>query len=193
MECSHAVRPAAICCRAEIMPAKTFATQGHAGSANLCQGRSQHAIVGRQGCWRREQAAWTRSQPVTRCATRSCLVVCIGARSHAMRETAHLVWFVWNRGAAVVHQARWWSATRSWRKNSVATSLVGERKTVGGTGVVSAVAHFQSRSLGLKGVIGIPISARYRVARSSGVDSMDASFSAIVVTARPALRPYSMI
>jgi hypothetical protein len=31
------------------------------------------------------------------------------------------------------------------------------------------------------------------VARSSGVDSMDASFSAIVVTARPALRPYSMI
>lgn len=58
---------------------------------------------------------------------------------------------------------------------------------------MSAVARYQSRLLSMKVTIWIPISARYLVARSSGVDSMDASISAIVVTAILAVRPYSMI
>lgn len=110
-----------------------------------------------------------------------------------MRESARLAWCVSSRGAAVALQAGWWSATRSQWKSSTVTSLVVARRTVGGIGAVSVVAHCRGSSHSLKVVTGIPISARYHVPRSSGVGSMYASCSATVVTARPAWRPYSLI
>lgn len=58
---------------------------------------------------------------------------------------------------------------------------------------MSAVAHCRSHLLSLKAETGIPISVRYRVARSSDAGNMDASNSATVVTAYPVVRPYSMI
>ena len=58
---------------------------------------------------------------------------------------------------------------------------------------MSVVARFLSRLLSMKVTPWIPISARYLVARSSVVGSMDASISATVVTVILAARPYSMI
>lgn len=58
---------------------------------------------------------------------------------------------------------------------------------------MSAVARCRSHLLSIKVTAWIPISARYHVARSSGVDSMDASISATAVTATLAVRPFSMI
>lgn len=146
--------------------------------------------MARQGCRRVEQVAWTQFQPVTRFVIRICHVECIGARSIATRESARLAWFVLSRSAAVAHQVGWWSVTRSRRKNSAATSLVAARRTAGGIGAVSAAAHWQGSSLRLKVVTGIPISARYHVARSSVVGSMHASYSATAVIVRPVWKLY---
>ena len=58
---------------------------------------------------------------------------------------------------------------------------------------MSAVARCRSHLLSIKVTAWIPISARYHVARSSDVDSMDASISATAVIATLAVRPYSTI
>lgn len=192
MVCSLAVRFVATIFHVATMPARMFATRGHAGGANLCQGRSPLAIAERRGCRRRGRAAWTQSPPVTRFATRDCPAGFIAARLHVTRGSVHRAWCVWSRGAAVAHQARWWSATWSRWKSSVATSLVAARRTVGGTGAMRPVARCRSHLLSMKVTTWILISARYHVARSSGVDSMDASISATVVTVILAARPYSV-
>lgn len=193
MGCFLAVNHVAACSLVGIMSARICAIQGLVVSASSCQGRSLHAIAARQGCRRVGQVAWTQSQPVTRSAIRICHVECIGARSIATRESAHLAWFVLSRSAVVAHQVGWWSVTRSRRKSSAATSPVAARRTAGGIGAASAVAHYQGSLLSLKVVTGIPISARYHVARSSVVGSMHASYSATAVIVRPVWRLYLLI
>lgn len=175
------------------MLARICATQGLVGSVSSCQARSVHAIAARPGCRRGGRAAWTQFPPATRYAIRNCHVGCIGARSIAMRENAHLVWCSLSRSVVVAHQVRWWSATRSQWKSSAATSLVAARRNVGGIGAVSSVVHCLGMLHSLKVATGILISARYHVARSSGVGSMHASYSATVVIAHPAWRLYSLI
>uniref|UniRef100_A0A0A9CJM7 Uncharacterized protein n=1 Tax=Arundo donax TaxID=35708 RepID=A0A0A9CJM7_ARUDO len=160
MGCSPAVRCAATRSPVGIMPARICATRGLAGSASSCQGRLLHAIAARQVCRRAGQTAWTQSRPVTRSAIRNCHVGCTGARSIATMEIARLAWCVLSRSAVVAHRAGWWSATRSRWKSSAATSLVDTRRTAGGIGAVSAVAHCRGSSHSLKLVTGIPISAR---------------------------------
>lgn len=176
-----------------IMPARICATQGLVASVSLCRGRSPHAIAARQLFRRGGRAAWTLSPPATRSVIRNCHVGCIGARSIATRESARLAWCVLNRSAAVAHQVGWWSATRSRRKSSAATSLVAARRTAGGIGAVSAVAHCLGSLLSLKVANGIPISARYHAARSSDVGSMHAIYCATAVIAHPAWKLYSLM
>ena len=93
----------------------------------------------------------------------------------------------------MARQLRWWSAIRSQWKSSAATSLVAARRTVGGIVAVSSVVHCLENLHSLKVATGIPISARYHVARSSVVGSIRASYSATVVIARRAWRLYSLI